>query len=288
MGLVINGDALEELKQLEPESVDLILTDPPYLNMLDNSSIVKRNIKGRGFCWDMTEEKLLKIYAELFRVLKNNGHLISFGDFKTIETLNRTFPSKVGQIAYYIKPLSSNPLSANMMLMPCVELIGIYSNPNDRQEHTEKMREFLTTMKEHAKEYREQYKDHMFSHYTSLSLQVAKIPEDKYQDFFQRFTDWTYQEYVEEWKKKKKKKKTFNGHNTKNCFFVKNFHRIHPNEKDKEILKTLIDIYSNPGDVVLDCFAGSGSTGVACKETDRDYILIEENQEYFEMIERQL
>ncbi|NDB84063.1 MAG: hypothetical protein EB127_15305 [Alphaproteobacteria bacterium] len=41
------------------------------------------------------------------------------------------------------------------------------------------------------------------------------------------------------------------------------------------------------GDVVLDCFAGSGTTGVACKKTDRQYILIEQDKNYYDItIER--
>ena len=41
-------------------------------------------------------------------------------------------------------------------------------------------------------------------------------------------------------------------------------------------------IWSNPGDVVLDCFMGSGTTGVACLKLERSFIGIEKDKEYFE------
>ena len=57
--------------------------------------------------------------------------------------------------------------------------------------------------------------------------------------------------------------------------------RIHPTEKPIELLKRLINIHSNKGSVVLDCFGGSFSTGLACMELDRDFIGIEIDTEIF-------
>ena len=58
--------------------------------------------------------------------------------------------------------------------------------------------------------------------------------------------------------------------------------RFHTCEKPVEILRRLIRVSSNPGDVVLDCFMGSGSTGVACVQEGRDFIGIEKDSQYFE------
>ena len=46
--------------------------------------------------------------------------------------------------------------------------------------------------------------------------------------------------------------------------------------------------HSNPGDVVLDPFMGSGSTGVACVNTNRDFIGIELDKNYFEIAENRI
>lgn len=57
----------------------------------------------------------------------------------------------------------------------------------------------------------------------------------------------------------------------------------HPTEKPTELLKWLIGMYTRPGDTVLDSCMGSGSTGVACRETGRDFIGIERDEKYFEI-----
>lgn len=55
----------------------------------------------------------------------------------------------------------------------------------------------------------------------------------------------------------------------------------HPTVKPLSILQNLIVNSSKENDVVLDCFMGSGSTGVACVNTNRDFIGIELNKDYF-------
>jgi DNA modification methylase len=57
--------------------------------------------------------------------------------------------------------------------------------------------------------------------------------------------------------------------------------KIHPTQKPVEILEYFIELCSNPGDLVLDTFAGSGSTGVAAKNTGRDCILVERDAKMF-------
>ena len=54
----------------------------------------------------------------------------------------------------------------------------------------------------------------------------------------------------------------------------------HPTIKPLRIIKTLIKNSSNEGDIVLDCFSGSGTTCVAAKELGRKYIGIEIDPEY--------
>ncbi|MBR6542325.1 MAG: site-specific DNA-methyltransferase, partial [Anaerotignum sp.] len=50
----------------------------------------------------------------------------------------------------------------------------------------------------------------------------------------------------------------------------------------------LIKTSTRPGDLVLDCFAGSGATGIAAKVTGRRAILIEQKESYCQMIRRRL
>lgn len=56
---------------------------------------------------------------------------------------------------------------------------------------------------------------------------------------------------------------------------------LHPTQKPVDLFSYLIKTYTNEGAVVLDNCAGSGTTGVACIDTGRKFILIEKNEEYF-------
>jgi len=60
--------------------------------------------------------------------------------------------------------------------------------------------------------------------------------------------------------------------------------KIHPTQKPVEILRYFIELCTKPGDMVLDTFAGSGSTGMACKEAGRRYTLIERDSKMFTLM----
>ena len=63
---------------------------------------------------------------------------------------------------------------------------------------------------------------------------------------------------------------------------------IHPTSKPIQLMSYLVTLGSRPGDVVLDPFAGSGTTGIACKLESRDYILIELMPEYYAIMKARL
>jgi DNA modification methylase len=62
----------------------------------------------------------------------------------------------------------------------------------------------------------------------------------------------------------------------------------HPTQKPLGLIIDLINKHSNPGDVVLDTFAGTGTTGHASILTGRNYILIEKSKEYFKILEERI
>ena len=64
--------------------------------------------------------------------------------------------------------------------------------------------------------------------------------------------------------------------------------KFHPTMKDIKIIKHLIELLSNENDTVLDCFMGSGTTGVACKELNRNFIGIELDEKYFEIAKERI
>tara|TARA_X000000950_G_C13853628_1_gene635636 strand:+ start:64 stop:966 length:903 start_codon:yes stop_codon:yes gene_type:complete len=67
-----------------------------------------------------------------------------------------------------------------------------------------------------------------------------------------------------------------------------NIYEKHNTQKPKDLVAKCIIASSNPGDLVADYFGGSGTTAVACKETNREYILFEMNKTYCDIIKTRL
>ena len=64
--------------------------------------------------------------------------------------------------------------------------------------------------------------------------------------------------------------------------------KVHPTEKPIKLFEYIVKVSSNENDTILDPFAGSGTTGVACKNLNRNYILIEKEPEYIDIINKRL
>lgn len=64
--------------------------------------------------------------------------------------------------------------------------------------------------------------------------------------------------------------------------------KLHPTQKPEALLERVIAVSTNPGDVVLDPLAGTGTTGVVAKRLGRRFVLIEREERYVEAIERRL
>jgi len=63
---------------------------------------------------------------------------------------------------------------------------------------------------------------------------------------------------------------------------------LHPTQKPVALMEYLIKTYTNKNETVLDFTMGSGSTGVACKNTDRNFIGIEQDQNYFNIAQQRI
>ena len=70
--------------------------------------------------------------------------------------------------------------------------------------------------------------------------------------------------------------------------FVSPKQRIHPTQKNLELMKEIVAIHINENDLILDPFMGAGTTGVACKELNRNFIGCEIVDKYFEMCQERL
>lgn len=72
------------------------------------------------------------------------------------------------------------------------------------------------------------------------------------------------------------------------CSKVKSKDMLHPTEKPVELLEKLINTTTNKNDIVLDCFAGSAPTGIACLNTGRKFIGIELDENYFNVAKNRI
>ncbi len=64
--------------------------------------------------------------------------------------------------------------------------------------------------------------------------------------------------------------------------------KLHPTQKPVALMEYLIKTYTNEGDLVLDNCMGSGSTGVACKNLNRNFIGMELDEGYFNMATKRI
>ena len=70
--------------------------------------------------------------------------------------------------------------------------------------------------------------------------------------------------------------------------YKKDYYGHHPTQKPVLLLEDLIKTFSNENDLVVDLTMGSGSTGVACKNTNRNFIGIEMDENYFNIAEKRI
>ena len=89
----------------------------------------------------------------------------------------------------------------------------------------------------------------------------------------QNWRDGMAHEYLQE----------YTNYPTQTISFSKEAKTTHPTQKPVALFEYLIKTYTNEGDLVLDNCAGSGTTAIACLNTNRNYILIEQEQEYIDV-----
>ena len=64
--------------------------------------------------------------------------------------------------------------------------------------------------------------------------------------------------------------------------------KVHPTQKPTQLITKLLTDCTEPGDTVLDCFMGSGTTGVCCERMGRNFIGVEIAEPYFEIAKHRI
>ena len=86
-----------------------------------------------------------------------------------------------------------------------------------------------------------------------------------------------------------KGRRLINGKRDSNVFeYSKTRNELHPTQKPVDMTEYMLSKFSDEGDVILDPFMGSGTTGVACINTNRKFIGIELDKEYFNIAKKRI
>ena len=309
-----NEDCLDRLSKIEDKSIDLVLIDPPY------------NI-GKDKKWDKWKtvsayvEFMGEVFKECQRVLKDNGSFYFFhNDFIQIVELqnyinkNTNFVFK--QLITWNKIHEDFKNYGYVQQRLSVDMMRNYYNGFTEyclyytfQSDDKKVKDFKS-LRDYFKHIQQeiglnkkqiidkigQKADHCFRHSSS---QWDLPTEETYKELIKVFNIDKYEEFktYEELKQEYEESRyTFN-----NCIVKENLRgnsnvwlyppakkQGHITPKPVEILEHIIKTSSNEGDVVLDCFMGSGSTGIACMNTSRRFVGIELDEKYFNIAKNRI
>ena len=293
---LIQGDCLTESEKIKSGSVDLILTDLPYGNMKNAPSTWDAD-KTK---WDTVIEPK-EVYAIANRILRKNGKTILFSQEPyTTRLITEAIPNlPFGYRMIWEKDHFANSLIAKKAPVSYYEDILIFSKTHDAEglhplrDYFEKVLEYIGETRSKIIETIGQRADHTFR---TNSTQYALCTEATYDALIteygiDRMDGFIPYENLSEIDRKTKDEhfpSIFNlweGNKYKPNIlkYRKDYDGYHPTQKPVALLEDLIKTFSNEGDTVVDLTMGSGSTGVACLNTNRRFIGIELDEDYYDI-----
>ena len=191
-----------------------------------------------------------KLWAQYNRIIKDNGAILLFAQGK-----------------FYVNLVSSNMKMFRYDLVWDKELISGFLNakrmPLRRHEQ-------VAVFYKHLPTYNPQFTQGKPLHSKGTAYQTKELTNNNYGDF--KATDDDRAGSTEKYPTSIIK---FQKPHPSVC--------VHPTQKPIELSEYLIKTYTNEGDTVLDNCMGSGSTGVACKNTDREFIGMELDEKYYKI-----
>ena len=281
------GDCLELMKNIPDGSVDLVLTDPPYGTM---KGAALDGWKSQTTEWDTAIDPV-KIFEQISRILRPNGKAVLFSQEPyTSRLITSAIPSlPFAYRAMWYKNVHANALLAKSAMVSRYEDICIFSCSKGGGEVAEYMKSELEKSGLKVKEINKLLgTSTMASHYFRAGCQFVLPTKEKYEKL--QTTGFWQRPYEE---LKEKTIPVFNlwqgGKSKSNVLeYKKDNDGYHPTQKPVALLEDLIQTYSNEGNTVLDFTMGSGSTGVACVNTNRRFIGIELDDGYFEIAKKRI
>lgn len=294
---VIQGDFRECSKQIEPGAVDLVLTDPPY-GTIKNAELDGWNTQTTN--WDKAI-KPTEIYEVSERILRKNGKLILFSqDPYTTKLINKAInnlPFCYRMI--WFKDHFANGLIAKDAPVNYFEDILVFKKEHD------------TRLNHPLRKYFKEVLDCIGKTKSDIIKEIGQKADHTFRFDSSQFslcTKKTYQELIENYKidemngfkeysTLKEIDKEFSSvfnlpkdkkHKPNVLEYKKDYDNFHPTQKPLDLIKDLVKTYSNPSDFVVDLTSGSGTTAVACKELDREFLCFEKKEKYVDIANERL
>lgn len=221
---LICGECVEQLKLLDDNSIDLIVTDPPYKttsrgNAGNSGGMLQKSINKKGQVFAYNNIDCSEYAPEFYRVLKDGSHCYVMTNHVNLIKMLNTF-TNCG--FHFIKCLiwdKGNKIMGQYYMSQFEYIMFFRKGKGIKINHCG----------------------------TSDILSIPNI-----------------------------KLKGIDGKN------------LHDTEKPVELMKILINNSSQQNGIVLDPFMGIGSTGIACKELDRQFIGIEIDDNYYKIAQRRI
>jgi site-specific DNA-methyltransferase (adenine-specific) len=256
---LMNGDCLELIKNIPDNSVDLICCDLPY-GTTDRYGGKKTN-SNRFMSWDNVIP-LDKLWLEYKRVIKKYGVVCLTADQPFTSQLVMSNLEWFKYELIWKKDITTGFLLANHRPMKQTEDVLLFSEggasaASKRAGNSMTYNPQGLIEKKVTRKNGKQRLGKFLSNEEFLGKNNSLLGDKEYS---QEYTNYP-KEIIE---------------------FSMDKDSIHPTQKPLLLMEYLIKTYSNEGEVVLDNAMGSGTTGVACVRTNRKFIGIEINQEYFE------
>ncbi len=304
------GDCLIESDKIESGSVDLILTDLPYGTVKGLGGDIKKYKRLSNSDWDnvIDTDKIMQIAN---RILRKNGKMVLTANQPfTNELINKAIPNLPHSYnMYWDKMHFANCLVANKAPVSYIEDVLVFSKNHQKHDFKGKhpLRDYFKiiidyiglNLKQINTKLGHRRAEHTF--YIN-STQYALCTEKTYLELievfeidkvneFKEFTELKQidNEYRTDLLKQMNEQypSTFNlwegGKYKSNILkYKKDYDGHHPTQKPVLLLEDLIKTFSNENDLVVDLTMGSGSTGVACKNTNRNFTGIEMNEVYYD------
>ena len=243
------GDCLELMPKIEDKSIDMILADLPY---------------GTTACkWDIVIpfESLWKQYK---RTIKDNGAIVLFGSEPFSSHLRL---SNIKQYRYdwiWHKNIGGGFALAKKQPLKRHEIISVFYL---------KQPTYNPIMGEYSDSTKKRFKNgEKLNTNAQRENKTGNIFNLDRTDYIFDFNKGTYPTSVKYFKRP----------------HTANNKSIHPTQKPVKLMEYLIKTYTNENDLVLDNVMGSGTTGIACINLNRDFIGMELDKDYFEIAKKRI